>query len=92
MVADHEHLHAQAMQPDDSSHGHGHEHDADHDEDDPHAVMGHLLLHMPMHLSIAFEFAPPPLITGAELPFPQFSPSFGVPEFPFKPPRAVLFV
>jgi ABC-type Zn2+ transport system substrate-binding protein/surface adhesin len=90
MVADHEQLHAQATHTDDALSAHGHDDDDDHD--DAHALIGHLFLHMPVHFSIAFQIVSPLFANGGGMAGPRFSPSFGIPDLPFKPPRGMLSV
>ena len=89
IVADHDQLHAQTTYSDDSLPTHAHDTDDDHDT--AHALIGHLFLHMPVFSSVAFEVAISKFTGAGDMPVPQFSLPFSIPELPFKPPRVLLF-
>ena len=87
MVADHEQLH-ETVHPADAAHTH----DSDADDDYAHALIGHLLLHMPFFSAGVIQVTHPCPTRREEIPAPLFLSTLGIPELPFKPPRALLFV
>ena len=90
-VTDHELAHA-ATTAHAADAAHAHDNDADNDGDgdhnDAHSLIGHLLLHMPFFSAGIIQVAFPRLMSGEKIPTPLPLPTLGIPELPFKPPRA----
>lgn len=98
LVADHEQLAHGVSSADVVAHDHHHDHDHDttvaldatpHDHDDPHAMIGHLLSHMPASLSAE----PLPLEMRQHTAPPNdlpLRPLANLPSLPFRPPQTLL--
>lgn len=94
-VTDHELAHAATTAhaaAADSTPAHAHDNDADNDGDgdhnEAHSLIGHLLLHMPFFSAGIIQITFPRLMSGEKIPTLLPLPTLGIPELPFKPPRA----